>query len=414
MAGSHTVVVGGGIVGVCSAYYLARRGHRVTLLAKGTIDDTASTGNAGIVALGHLPLPRPGLAWKAVKWMFDSGSPLYIPPRLDPGLLRWLWNFRRACNPRQVDHCMKMLATLGRATIECWESIVSEQSIDCHYHRHGWMDVYRTEAGREHVRADAEVIGGYGFETEHLTGDELRKEDPAFSDAVLGAVRFPESAFLDPGPFMVALAKRLTEMGATVREETPVTCALIDDGKCSGVELAGGGRIEADTIILAAGVWTTELARAIGVRVPMQAGKGYHVDLVAPDPCVKTACVLAEAFLAVTPIGDTLRLAGTVELSGINHNLARKRLDMLKVGARKYYRGIDEARITGEWCGLRPCTADGMPVLGWAPGVEGLFIATGHARMGLTHGPITGRLASECILDGKPSLDITPMRVDRF
>lgn len=416
MADSHVVVVGGGVVGVCSAYYLAKRGVNVTLLEKGTIDDTASTGNAGIIALGHLPLPRPGLAWKALKWMFDSGSPLYVPPRLDFGLLAWMWNFHLACNPKQVATCMDMLSRLGRATIECWQQIVSEESIDCCYEAGGWLDVCRTEPGLEHVRADANVIRGYGFQVEELTGDELRRQDPAFNDDVRGAIYFPESVFLHPGMFMVALGRSIEEMGVKVRQNTEVARLSMAGGRCTGVELADGERIEADTVVLAAGVWSDALARAVGVKVPMQAGKGYHVNLTAPMPCVKTACVLAEAFTAVTPMGDTLRLAGTVELSGINHHKVQRRLDMMKIGARRYYHGIDETEVKAEWCGLRPCTADGMPVVGWSESSSesGLFIATGHARMGMTHGPITGRLASECILDGEPSLDITPMRVDRF
>jgi D-amino-acid dehydrogenase len=156
------------------------------------------------------------------------------------------------------------------------------------------------------------------------------------------------------------------------------------------------------------------MARALGVKVPMQAGKGYHVNLTVPEPCVSTACVLNETYVAVTPMNDGLRLAGTVELSGTNLRLRQERIDMLSVGAKNYLRNIDRTRVISTWCGLRPCTADGLPVIDWAPGIQNVFIATGHAKYGFAYGPITGRLISECILDGRPSLDLTPMKADRF
>ena len=161
-------------------------------------------------------------------------------------------------------------------------------------------------------------------------------------------------------------------------------------------------------------IWTTELAARIGVRVPMQAGKGYHRNISRPTPCLSMASVLAERHVAVTPMAGLLRLSGTVEFSGINHRMVQKRLDMLTAAARQYLRGIGQTQTLSEWCGLRPCTADGLPVVGWAPRPGGVFIATGHARMGFTLGPVTGRLASECILDGRPSVDISALRAERF
>ena len=146
----------------------------------------------------------------------------------------------------------------------------------------------------------------------------------------------------------------------------------------------------------------------------MQAGKGYHVNLTAPDPCPSTACVLNETYVAVTPMGGGLRLAGTVELSGTNHRLMQKRVDMLSAGARNYLEGIDKTKIITSWCGLRPCTADGLPVIDWAPKVKNVFIATGHAKYGFAYGPITGKLTSDCVLGDSPSLDLSPMRADRF
>lgn len=427
----HTVIVGSGIVGACSAYYLARRGQKVTLLDQDSPATSASAGNAGIVALGHPPLPRPGLARKALRWMFAPESPLYIPPRIDPGLFDWFLRFWRACDARQLSHSMQVLARLGHRTMECWEQILAAGKVECHWQRQGWLDVYITDAGQRQAEEDAEIIARHGFLVSRLSRADLREREPACGDQVRGAVAYPESACLDPGRFLRGLLEMLIGMGVRVRAGDAVghgsvasldgnqggarvTRLLASDGRCSGVVLADGERIESDRVVLAAGAWTSGLAAGVGVHIPLQAGKGYHLDLVSPDPPLRTACVLTESFVAVTPLGDTMRLAGTLEFSGVNQRLIPRRVEMLRRGASRCLPGVAEAPVLSTWCGLRPCTADGLPVVDWAPGISDLFIATGHAKMGLTLGPVTGRLVSECILDGRPSLDLAALSARRF
>ncbi len=414
LAREHTIVVGGGIIGVSAAYYLARRGHRVTLVERGEIGAGASSGSAGIIAIGHPPLPRPGLVGQVLKWMIDGGSPLYVPPRFDLSLFRWLWDFRRACTEEHFRHCMNVLAVLGRETRTCFEQIMTDESMSCEYHRDGWREVFRTEAGLAGGRREAELLLEHDFEIEVLDGDELRRRDPAFRSDVVGAIQYTESAFTDPSRFLDELAGKVTAHGGVVRTNSQVMEIVVENDSFRAVRLYSGERIEADTLLMAAGIWSTKLARKLDLDIPMQAGKGYHRNLRLPSPSISVASVLAEKHVAVTPMGGLLRLSGTVEFSGINDRLVRRRLDMLSSAARHYLNGLGQSQIVSEWCGLRPCTADGLPVVGWAPRPAGVFIATGHARMGLTLGPISGRLASECILDGRPSVDITPLRVDRF
>lgn len=415
MASSNsTIIIGAGVVGVCSAYYLAKRGRKVTILERGKIEEGASKGNAGIIALGHPPLPRPGLVWKTIKWMLDGGSPLYVPPRIDFGLFAWMWNFRKACTASHFAECMRILAEYGWETGKCWDSIVADEKIDCEYHTTGWMDVFRTKEGMDHGMLEADLLRKHGFNVDILGGDELRKREPAFRKEVVGAAHYTDSRFANPGKFVTRLAERVREMGVEIITDAEVSRIDVDQGTFKGVRTSTGQSYSADNLVLAAGVWTDPLAKSLGVKIPMQAGKGYHVNLTPPDPCTSVSCVLNETYVAVTPMGGGLRLAGTVELSGTNHRMMRKRLDMLSAGARDYLVGIDKTRIVTSWCGLRPCTADGLPVIDWAPRVKNVFIATGHAKYGFAYGPITGRLVSESILDGKPSLDTTPMRADRF
>jgi len=414
LSSSSTIVIGAGVVGVCTAYYLAKRGHKVTIVERGRIEEGASKGNAGIIALGHPPLPRPGLVWKTIKWMLDGGSPLYVPPRIDFGLYAWMWNFRKACTDEHFKKCMKILADFGWATGQCWDQLIDDEKIECEYHRTGWMDIFRTKEGMEHGLIEAELLRQQGFNVDVIDGDELRLREPAFREEIVGAAHYTDSRFANPGKFVTRLAERVQDMGVEIQTETEVAELVRSNGRVTGVRTTAGTQMSADTIVLAAGVWTSDLGKQVGIKVPMQAGKGYHVNITAPQPCPSVACVLNETYVAVTPMADGLRLAGTVELSGTNHRLLKKRVDMLSAGARNYLQGMEKTRIITSWCGLRPCTADGLPAIGWAPKVENVFVATGHAKYGFAYGPITGKLASECILDGKPSLEIGPMRVDRF
>jgi D-amino-acid dehydrogenase len=410
----HTIIVGGGIVGVSAAYELAKRGASVTLLDREHFDVNCSTGNAGIIALGHPPMPRPGMTRDTLKMLFDPANPLYIPLRWDPELFRWLWNFRKACTERQFNHSMRVLAELGWLAGECFDQLVDEEQLECDYGRTGWMEVFLTHARFEQGRREAELLREYGYTANEISQEQLREEEPAFLPHVLGGVHYPESRFAQPQRVLSELADRAAKRGAVIRTGANVKRLLVESGRAVGAELETGEQVRGDGVVLAAGIWSSPLARAIGVTIPMQAGKGYHVELTPPSPCITKTCVLAETYIAMNPTGGVLRLAGTVEFSGINHRIVQKRLDMLRFGAAKYLHGIDEQQIVGTWCGLRPCTADGLPAIGWSPQVADLFIATGHAMMGFALGPVTGRFAAEAILDGETSMNLSPFAPGRF
>jgi D-amino-acid dehydrogenase len=411
---SRIVVVGGGIVGLSAAYYLARRGAAVTLVEQDSLGVGASAGNAGIVALGHPPLPHPGLVAQLARLLFVRTHPVYIAPRLDPALPGWLWGFLRACNQRHYQRSLAFLAELGWAAGSCFRELVEQERIDCEYNPRGWLEIFRTPAALRHGREVADTLRGFNYRVDELSGDELRAREPAYRDEVHGALHYTDSAFANPGRLVTGLAEVVARMGADLLAASKVNRIRVRDGRFTGVELEDGRVVEGGQLVLAAGSWTTGLARSIGIRVPMQAGKGYHVNLGGIPVLPSTTCVLAETLVAVTPLDGGLRLAGTVELSGLNLRVAPHRLEHLRRGARDYIRAIDDARIESTWCGLRPLTADGLPVIGWAPGVGGVFVATGHAMMGFLLGPLSGRLVAESLLDGAPSLEIGPLRADRF
>jgi D-amino-acid dehydrogenase len=303
---------------------------------------------------------------------------------------------------------------LGIKTMECWQEILTENDIKCDFRPRGWLNVFRSDAGRREATHEAAFVRDLGFEVEQYSGQELREKEPAFGPGVTGAVHYRDSASLDPGAFMESLAERLQGLGVEIQCGQEVTELMVEKGKCSGVRLASGDEIPGGCTVLAAGIWSTKLAEAAGLKLPMQGGKGYHQDLKSPSPALGTAAVLMENFIAVTPMDGRLRLAGTVEFSGVNRDLIESRVRMLSTGAAEYLPGVSAPEVLGKGCDLRPCTADGLPVLGWTPQVKGLLISTGGAKMGMTLGPALGQLAAEMLLDGQTSLDITSLRAGRF
>jgi len=418
----HVVIVGAGIVGLSAAWHLLQKGVAVTVLERGTIDGSASTGNAGLIALGHPPMPQPKLLRRTIRMLLDRTGPLYVRPRIDFELLRWFIAFRRACHPAHFERSMAFLAELGWQARECFESIRRDAGVDGEYRTGGWLEVYRTEEGRRRVWQSCAIEQKLGYRIDEIPGDELRRREPAFRPEVLGAAHHVESAFAHPGRFTLELASAVRARGGVIREGAQVVDFVTGPGGFEAVETSSKERVAGDRLLLAAGAWTTRLARRLGIRVPLQGGKGYH--LMVPNPGLSLGSVMSETYVAVTPMAGRLRLAGTVELSGLNLTLRRQRLEMLPYGAGRYLRDIegfseDRTALKGrrwpeEWCGLRPCTADGLPVIGPSPKVGGVYLCTGHAMMGFALGPVSGRMSAEEILGEKPAMNLSMVRPDRY
>jgi D-amino-acid dehydrogenase len=410
------IVVGGGVIGVCCAYFLAKRGARVTLVERDEIGKGASFGNAGVVAPGHGPMNRPGRVKQALKWMFDPQAPLYIPLRPDAELASWLWTFRRFCTASHYESGIEFLAPLGHDTLALFEQVVEEEELDCAFRRDGYYEAYRTEAGARGARHEVELIRRHGYHPESLSGDEMREREPALREGTVGGVYLAEAATCDPFRFVNELSQSFHRNGGTIRTGAEVSEVVAEGDRVTGVRLQEGEVVEGDAVVLATGAYSTHLGRKFGIRLPIQGAKGYHRDRLMGEgtPDLRVTCMLGERFVFCTPMEGFVRFAGTLEFSGLNHDIRRPRLEHLTQAAERYLEGMAEGDADSEWCGLRPCSPDGLPMVGPVPGVYGLFLATGHAMLGLTLGPVTGKLISEMVLDGAPSRDLTPLRVDRF
>ncbi|MAC20542.1 MAG: hypothetical protein CMJ23_12875 [Phycisphaerae bacterium] len=412
------IVVGGGIIGLSSAWWLHRRGIPCRVLDQSPIEDGASLGNAGLIVYGHPPLTRPGVSVQGLKWMLDPDSPLYVRPRLDGDLARWLWTFHRHCNRSHFERCMTVLAHLGHETARGFDLMLEETSIDCDWRPSGWLDVCLEKSSLDEATREIDHLTPFGYTADRLDGDALREADPSFSDEVAGAVRFNESATMDPLAFMRGLRRDLIARGVEILEgdDAGIESLRLDGERIAGVRLSRGDLIDADRVVLAAGTWTPPLAATIGLDVPMEPARGYHRELENLSRAPRMGGVLRETFIAFTPMFDRLRLAGTLEITGHGRPWTRSRLENLTRAASAYLRDLEDATVTNEWAGYRPCTPDGMPMIGEVPWAKGLVVATGHAMMGMTLGPITGRLVGEILCDGSPSIEtplLDPVRFGR-
>jgi D-amino-acid dehydrogenase len=418
------VVVGGGVIGVCCARSLARRGVPVTVLERGEVGHGASYGNAGTVSPGHPPINAPGRWRELLRSMVDPLSPLYIPPRFDPRLWRWLLSFARHCRQEHVEHYGRVMAPLARATPALHDEIAASMArhadgsgaLDLGYRADGYLEIFRTQGGATTAEHEAEFARGQGFAPEPLSGDELREREPALSTAVSGGFRYPEGRSLDPYAFVRGVADEALRHGARIESGVDVRAVRMEGGRACGVSTAAGD-VDATAVILATGAYSPALYAGLGCPLPVIPAKGYHVDLPATEPGtprLDSACLLVETSVFCTPLPGRLRLAGTLEFSGIDHEIREKRLRQLTRGARPFLEDLTDASSLSEWCGLRPCTPDGLPVVGALPGHRGVYAATGHAMLGLTFGPITGELLAELIAEGQPSMPIDGLDPGRF
>lgn len=412
---ADVLIIGGGIIGVCAGYYLTREGFSVTLVEKDQLNAGSTYGNAGlIIPSDSLPVPGPGVLTQGLRWMLDSASPFYIKPTLDPGVLRWLWNFQGACRESAWKQAAPLLTRLSVESIRLFIQLLQEENLDCHFHREGLLLLYHTGPGFKKGKKLLDKLGNLGIEGESLSPGRLETLFPPTRPEVQGGIYFQPDAHLDPAVFTAELALKAAASGMEVVENCEALGFRIADQKITAVQTTRGD-LEADHIVLAAGAWTPGLAAKTGLRLPIQPAKGYSITVERPANYPEIPLILEEAKIAVTPLGDTLRLAGTLELAGLDLEINQQRVNAIQQNAQDYLNlDLDQQPLVEIWRGLRPCTPDGLPVIGHSSSVKNLIIASGHCMLGVSQAPMTGKLVADLVQDREPGLDIFLLSPDRF
>jgi D-amino-acid dehydrogenase len=410
-ANPDVLVVGGGAVGAVSALELARRGARVTLLERGAqLAAGCSAGSAGLICPSHsYPLAGPAALRNGIRWMVRRDSPLYVRPR--PAILPWLARFAAASTPARAEAGMRLVRSLSLASLEL-HAALPRAGVDTGFTRAGVLNVYETEAGFATGRREAELHAGAGLRSERADPERAKALEPALAGPFAGVVFYPDEAHCDPEQFVRAVGAAAAEAGARIRPGVEVLALRRDGSRAVALDTTVGP-LAAGTVVVAAGAWTPELVRELGIFVPVEGGKGYHVDLEAGDGDPGVPVFLQEARVIATPLPGRLRIAGTLELSGLDLGVDRVRLEAILRASRRVLR-LGGRRVIEVWRGLRPCAPDGLPILGRPPGLDSVVLATGHSMMGLTLAPVTGRLVAEIAAGETPSHDVSALRPDRF
>jgi D-amino-acid dehydrogenase len=412
----QTLVIGGGIVGLFSAYFLQKEGIEVTIIDRTDLKDNCSTGNAGMIVPSHIiPLAAPGMISKGIGWMFSSKSPFYIHPRLDYKLAQWCLLFFKAANEKQVTKAipfLKNLSLLSKALYQEFKVEHPESSIALV--EKGLMMAYQTDAVEKEEIEFAHLARKYGLEAEILTPEDIKKVEPNLELKARGAVLFPGDAHLDPGALYGFLKKYLEEKGVKFLYNTQVLGFEKSGSKVEAI-LTDQGKIEAEKVLLCGGSWSGELAKMLDFSLPMMGGKGYSF-VQENKPEITQATILTEMKVAVSPYAETVRFGGTMEIAGTNQSINLNRVKGIFESINQFYPDF-EAKFPAEnkiWKGLRPCSPDGLPYIGFAPGYSNVLVGSGHSMMGISLAPATGKILAELHQQKDTTIGIQGFEVGRF
>jgi D-amino-acid dehydrogenase len=407
------VVIGGGAVGLISAYHLAREGAQVTVMDARQTGRGAAEVNAGwVVPAEAAPVPGPGMISKSLKWMLRRDSPLYIRPSVEPGFVKFMLGMWRSCNAAAQRAGFEAHLRLAYGTIEAYDDYRAD-GIDFELRHDGLLMAFTDLAEMEHHLEMLDLARKYDREPQVLRGDELRAYEPKLSDRVRGGVLFPKEEHIDPVALMRALHRRLVQLGVTVLENAPL--AGIDRvGERLVSVRAGDQTLKAEAFVLAAGAWTGPLSRLIGVPLPVRPGKGYSIDVDPFD--LRSSVNLSEAKVAVTPLTRNLRLAGTMEFARLDEELNQIRIGAILQAPTRYFRDWQSPPLhtVTPRAGIRPMTPDGMPIIGHLGDFENVYVSTGHGMQGMTLGPGSAMALTELVLhDNQPDV-LQPFAPARF
>lgn len=417
MKGLSIHIVGAGIVGLCAAWYLNQEGCEVIIVDKSDGSNGTSFGNAGMIVPSHfIPMAAPGVIAQGIKWLLNSKSPFYIKPRLNADLLQWLWHFYRSSNHQHVANSMHLLYNLNERSKWLYKEMGTVHGLDFGFEERGLLMLYRTKKQAIEEEKLANQAHRLGVETAMLDSKGLQALEPEMDFDVLGGVYFPGDAHLYPNQLMLQLRTRLKENGVSFVANTEVVDFKMSGSKVDALLTSKNQIMPVSNVLLSSGSWSGLLLKKIGVKIHLQAGKGYSITLKEPQLRPRIPTILSEAKVAITPMGDDLRIGGTLELSGLSEDINHKRVQGVIESVSRYYKNIDVPcpNETEIWKGYRPCAPDGMPYVGQLDDFSNLFVGTGHGMMGLSLGAVTGKMLCEMITDQQPSVEMQPFRLNRF
>ena len=408
------IVIGGGIIGLCSAYYLNQEGHDVTVIDQSSMNAGASYVNAGYLSPSHLvPLSAPGVMKKGLKWMFDASSPLYIKPRLQGDFLKWVWAFNKSCTAKHVEKAAPVIKDICVLSQELFTDIRQKEEFTNHYQKKGLFMLCQTDKLLEEEQKVIHMANVLGLEARMVDSEELKILEPNVKINAKGAAFYECDHHSTPNEFMTELRNHLERTGVRIIQNEKIVDMKVSSSRIESVHSSANTH-KADEFVLAAGSWSSLISKRLGIKILLQAGKGYRINTTR-ETGITIPAILAEAKAAVTPMNGFTRFAGTMEIAGINHAINSVRVKAIADAVTRYYPELtlNQEEMDDAACGLRPVSPDGLPYIGKSSKCANLTIATGHAMMGWSMGTGTGKLVSEIISESPSSLSLNPFSPDR-
>lgn len=415
---TDVTIVGGGVIGLSCAYFLQKDGFTVRVIDKDKAGDETGTsyGNSGMIVPSHfIPLAAPGVVAQGVKWMLDSKSPLYIKPRASLTLISWLLKFVQSSTRPHVQKSGPVLRDLNLLSKKLYQQIEAEEPIDFGLKHKGIVMMSKTQKDLNEEIEVGEKARELGLEVEILDAAGIKQLEPDVEVLAQGGVHYPLDSHLVPRQYVSTMTALLESRGVVIEKDTEVVDFQIKANKVKRL-VTNHGEIETDNVVIAAGTWTGDLSKKLKLNIPVQAGKGYSFTIDHTHIPLNTPSILTEARIAVTPLGDKLRFGGTMEITGLDTSINRKRVKAIIDNIPTYYPAFRQEWMNMDevWSGLRPLSPDGLPYIGRSSKISNVVIATGHAMMGLSLAPVTGQLVSQIIKEEKTAIDIQLLHPERF
>ena len=410
------VIIGGGIIGLCSAWYLQKEGHAVTIIDRGDITDGCSFGNMGYMSPSHfIPLASPGIIGEGIKHMLKSSSPFYIKPRLNKDLLQWGYHFWKSSNAKTVTQHSPHLNNILQLSRHLMNEMRMEIGDHFDMQEIGCLMMCRELKTLDHEFHMADDAEKFGLKVERLNAQQVQQLEPDVELNVSGAVLFKDDCHFNPGKLMLTLKDHLIRSGVQFQLNTTVIGFEKNDHKISAV-ITDKEKFNCNELIVATGSWLPNLAKMMGIKLLLQPGKGYSYTYPFVEKNIKYPAILVDGRCAITPWGNQLRIGGTMEISGINNKVLIKRMQGIYDSAKDFYPGlqIDLPPSDKIWHGLRPVTPDGLPYIGRVSKYDNVIFAGGHAMLGISEGTGTGKLVSEIVEGKNTTIDIHAFNPGRF
>lgn len=413
---SKTIIVGGGIIGLFSAYYLHKSGWEVDILEQGALSDNCSFGNAGMITPSHfVPLASPGMVEQGIRWMFDSKSPFYVKPSLNADLLKWGFKFVKSATEKHVERTATALRDISILSRDLYYELEKESGIDFGLEDKGILLLFKSPKVEQEELHLVEKATSLGLDAQYLTPQQCHELQPDIELDILGAVHYHCDAHLYPNKLMAGMVKYLESAGVRIHRHTEVTKINHNAGQITSVSTKDN-EFTGDNYLIAGGAWSPGIAKMAGLNLPLMPGKGYSFMVDNPVKKMTIPSILCEARVAITPMNGSIRFGGTMEIGKINKQVNMNRVKGIVESVPRYFPefNLPVPAQKNVWFGFRPCSPDGLPYIGLSASYNNLAIATGHSMIGLSLAPATGKIIADAFNNNQPIINASLFSPDRY